>query len=227
MSLCPRCGKKIDTECNDCKIVLNDYCSLCDYKTLRRRSFYEDKSNIWICFLAAPYHTEGHSIIVPIDKKASKYNIGSCKFNNRRFNKFEGMEKVFFVVSQSLMDYYKNKNPEKGKIINLLYALCCGDEGHFHFHIIPRWSNDEKRWRESNKIFDKGYLLSFLGFLELEGDENAKIERAINGWCQTKQRLEITERFEKNKIIESLRSKVKKYKKYWYNSKSRPMTSDN
>jgi diadenosine tetraphosphate (Ap4A) HIT family hydrolase len=99
MSLCPRCGKKIDTECNDCKIVLNDYCSLCDYKTLRRRIFYEDKNNIWICFLAAPYHTEGHSIIVPIDKKATKYNSG--------------------------------------------------DEGHFHFHIIPRWSNDEK-W-ESKK----------------------------------------------------------------------------
>jgi hypothetical protein len=115
MSLCPRCGKKIDTECNDCKIVLNDYCPLCDFKTLRRRIFYEDKNNIWICFLAAPFHTEGHSIIAPIDKKATKYNIRSCKFNNRRFKKFKGIDKAFFVVSQSLMDYYKNKNPEKGK----------------------------------------------------------------------------------------------------------------
>jgi diadenosine tetraphosphate (Ap4A) HIT family hydrolase len=213
MSLCPRCGGKIDTECNVCKIVPNDYCSLCDYETLQRRMFYEDENNNnWICFLAAPYHTEGHSIIVPIDKKATRYSIGSCKFKNVEFKEFKGMEKVFSVVSQSLMEYYKDKNPEKGKIINLLYALCCGDEGHFHFHIIPRWSNDEKRWRQSSKIFDKGYLLSFLGFLELEGDENAKIERTINGWCQTKQRLEITKRFEKNKTIEDLKSIVEKYK---------------
>ena len=215
MSLCPRCGEKIDTECIVCKIVPNDYCSLCDYETLRRSMFYEDENNNnWICFLAAPYHTEGHSIIVPIDKKATRYSIGSCKFKNMEFKEFKGMEKVFSVVSQSLREYYKDKNPEKGKIINLLYALCCGDEGHFHFHIIPHWSNDEKRWRQSSKIFDKGYLLSFLGFLELEGDENAKIERAINGWCQTKQRLEITERFEKDKTIENLISIVRKYKKY-------------
>jgi len=174
--------------------------------------FYEDENNNWICFLAAPYHTEGHSIIVPIDKKATRYSIVSCKFKNMEFKEFKGMEKAFFVVSQSLMEYYKDKNPEKGKIINLLYVLCCGDEGHFHFHIIPRWSNDEKRWRESNRIFDKGFLMSFLGFLELEGDENAKIERAINGWCQTRQRLEITGKFEKDKTIENLRSIVKKYK---------------
>jgi len=212
MSLCPRCGKKINTECEYCKIVLNDYCSLCDYKTLRRRIFYEDKSNIWICFLAAPYHTEGHCIIVPVDKKATKYSITSCKFKNEGFKKFKDTDKAFLVVSQLLMDYYKNRNPEKGEIINLLYALCCGDEGHFHFHIIPHWSNDEKSWRESKKMFDKGYLLSFLGFLELEGDKNAKIERAINNWCQTKQRLEITKRFEKNRTIENLKSIVEKYK---------------
>jgi len=212
MSLCPRCGRKIVRKCGECNIVLNDYCSLCDYKTLKRRAFYDDENNIWICFLAAPYHTEGHSIIIPIDRKATKYSIGSCKFKNMEFKEFEGMEKAFSVVSQSLMKYYKDRNPEKGKIINLLYALCCGDEGHFHFHIIPRWSNDEKRWRQSSKIFEKGYLLSFLGFLELEGDENAKVERAINGWCQTKQRLEITERFEKNKTIEDLRAMVEKYR---------------
>ena len=212
MSLCPRCGKKIDIECNVCKILINDYCSLCDYETLQKRIFYEDENNIWICFLAAPYHTEGHSIIAPIDRKATKYSIGSCKFKNMEFREFEGMEKAFPIVSQSLMEYYRDKNPEKGQIINLLYALCCGDEGHFHIHIIPRWSNDEKRWRQSSKIFEKGYLLSFLSFLELEGDENAKIERAINGWCQTKQRLEITEKFEKNKTIEDLRAIVEKYR---------------
>ena len=62
------------------------------------------------------------------------------------------------------------------------------------------------------KNIQKRLFIDFLGFLELEGDENAKIERAINGWCQTKQRLEITERFEKNKTIEDLRSIVEKYK---------------
>ena len=75
MSLCPRCGKKIDTECNDCKIVLNDYCSLCDYKTLRRRIFYEDKNNIWICFLAAPYHTNKG---IMLELEGRRYNYEDC-----------------------------------------------------------------------------------------------------------------------------------------------------
>jgi diadenosine tetraphosphate (Ap4A) HIT family hydrolase len=215
MSLCPRCENKVVGQCKDCHIVLNDYCPFCDYETLKRRTFYVDKDNIWIGFLAAPYHTEGHSIIAPIDKKATKYNIGSCKFKNEKFkyDDLKGMEKAFYVVSRSLMEYHKNRNSEKGQIINILCVLCCGDEGHFHFHIIPRWSNDEKRWRESSKIFEKGYLMSFLGFLELEGDENAKIERAINGWCQTKQRFEIIRRFEANKTIKNLRQKAEEIKK--------------
>ncbi len=214
MSLCPRCEKKIDNKCGGCNITLNYYCSLCDYETLQKRIFYEDNNN-WICFLAAPYHTEGHCIIAPIDKKAKEYTIDSCKFNNKEnkgYDKFKGIDAAFLVVSQSLMDYYKKKNSEKGKIINFLYASVCGDEGHFHFHIIPRWSNDEKRWRKSKQRFEKGYLLSFLGFLELEADENAKIERAVNGWCEIKQRLEIIKTFQKNKTIESLKLRVNRIK---------------
>ena len=215
MSLCPRCGKKIDKNCKLCGIMLDNYCSLCDYKTLKKRTFYEDNEdtkNSWICFLAAPYHTEGHSILVPIDKKAKEYTIDSCKFKNRKYKTFKGIDDAFSVVSQSLMEYYKNRNPQKGKFVNLLYALVCGDEGHFHFHIIPRWSNDEKKWRKSEKIFEKGFLLSFLSFLELEADEYARIERAINCWCKTKQRIEITKKFVKNKTIEDLKLIVEKYK---------------
>lgn len=212
MSLCPSCGEKIEKYCKFCGIILNNYCSLCDYKTLKKRTFYEHDKNIWICFLAAPYHTEGHSILVPIDKEAKEYTIDSCKFNNKKYKTFKGIDDAFLVVSQSLMEYYKNRNSEKGKIINLLYALVCGNEGHFHFHIIPRWSNDEKKWRKSKQIFEKGYLLSFLSFLELEADKNAKIERAINGWCETKQRIEITKIFGQNKTIEDLKSIVEKYK---------------
>jgi hypothetical protein len=78
--------------------------------------------------------------------------------------------------------------------------------------IIQKWSNDEKKWRKSKKIFEKGHLLSFLGFLELEADENAKIERAINGWCETKQRFKITKKFVENNTIEDLKLIVKKYK---------------
>ena len=75
MSLCPRCEMRIDKECRNCGTILNNYCSLCDYDTLKKRIFYEYKSK-WICFLAAPYHTEGHSIIVPIDKKSQEIYYG-------------------------------------------------------------------------------------------------------------------------------------------------------
>src|SRR4030042_5355902 len=212
MSLCPRCGEKIDKNCKVCGIILNNYCSLCDYITLKRRTFYEDDKNSWICFLAAPYHTEGHSILVPIDKEVKEYTIDSCKFTNENYKTFKEIDDAFSAVSQSLMEYYKNRNPNKGKITNLLYASVCGDEAHFHVHINPRWSNDEKKWRKSKKIFEKGHLFSFLSFLELEADENAKIERAINGWCKIKQRFELIKKFEENKTIEDLKSIAEKYK---------------
>ena len=131
--------------------------------------------------------------------------MDSCKFKNNKYEYLEDIDQVFIVVSQSLLNYYKDKNTGKGKITNLLYASVCGDEAHFHFHIIPRWSNDEERWRRSKKIFDKGYLLSFLSFLELEADENAKIQRAVNGWCETKQRSDIIENFKKDKTIKELK----------------------
>ncbi len=204
MSLCPGCGNEITEKCRSCGIILNNYCPFCDYKTLKQRVFYENKDN-WICFLAAPYHTDGHSIILPIDKDRRTFTKDSCNYKKEENQKFKGLDDALSVTSQSLTEYYKGKNSQKGKIINLLYASVCGDESHFHFHIIPRWSDDENKWRKSKRIFKKGYLLSFLGFLELEGDETAKIERAVNGWCETKQRFEIINRFKINRTVESLK----------------------
>jgi len=136
MSLCPSCGNEVDKECKNCGIILDNYCPFCDYKTLKRRIFYENNSN-WVCFLAAPYNTVGHSIILQIDKETKTFTKDSCNFGNKVSQKFEGMDDAFFVVSRSLIDYYKAENVQKGKIINLLYASVCGDESHFHFHIIP------------------------------------------------------------------------------------------
>lgn len=203
MSLCPRCGNKVDKTCKECKIVLNNYCSFCDYETLKPRIFYEDGDN-WIGFLAAPFNTLGHSIILPVDKKAKIFTKDSCNFGIKSNQEFEGLDDAFFVVSRSLIDFFKGENVQKGKLTNLLYASLCGDENHFHFHIIPRWSNDEERWRKSTQIFEKGYLFDFLSFLEKEAVENARIERLVNGWCETKQRFEIIKRFDKEKTIETL-----------------------
>jgi len=183
---CPFCHKEVKLYCPKCKKRVDNYCPFCDLKGLKPRTFYDE--NNWIGFLAAPYHTEGHTILAARPK-----NKDSC-LTELDDNHWKGLGISIKKVSKAIMECYKPKD--------VLFASLRGDSKHFHLHLIPLEKKREKSWRKE-KLYGKGHLFEFLGDLEKDGDTKALRERIQQGWDEDKQRKVITKK---------LKSKVKQLK---------------
>lgn len=152
-------------------------CPFCDRNQIKDRIYYENSN--WIAFLAAPYHTRGHSII------AAKKKGNECpRVKDLGWHIIRYFDSAVADVAESLMKYYKPKD--------ILFASVRSDIAHLHCHLIPLWDDEEKAWRAQQRYDDPGHLLEYLGFLEKSGDKRAVFERITNGWTKEEQRKEIT-----------------------------------
>jgi diadenosine tetraphosphate (Ap4A) HIT family hydrolase len=154
-------------------------CPFCDRNQIENRIFYENSN--WIAFLAAPYHTRGHSIIV-----AKKKGNECPRVKDLGWHIIHSFDSALADVAESLMKYYNYKPKD------ILFTSVRGDVAHFHCHLIPLWDDEEKAWRRQQRYDDRGHLLEYLGFLERSGNKRAVFERVMNGWTEPEQRKEIT-----------------------------------
>ena len=153
-----------------------DFCNINDI-WMERRIFYRDKN--WYAFLAAPFHTKGHTILAAIrkDSKCPK----------------EPSKEVLGGLSTALVNTIriikKCYNPK-----DILLSSLRGSESHFHFHLVPLWEHEEKDWRNKQKNrgkYKNGHLMEFLGFLEKRANRRDEIERRKKGWSEEEQRKKI------------------------------------
>jgi hypothetical protein len=153
-----------------------------------------------MAFLAAPYHTRGHSII------ALKKTGDECpRVKDLGWHIIKGFDSVLADVAEYLMRYYEYKPKD------ILFSSVRGDVVHFHCHLIPLWGEEEKAWRGQQGYDDPGHLLEYLGFLEKSGTERAVLERIVNRWTEPEQRREITKTLKS--YVEELR-RLTGYRRY-------------
>lgn len=165
-------------------------CPFCIPEQTVSRVFYEDVR--WKAFLAAPYHTRGHTIL------ALKSECSVCpKVNLLGWGILQCLGTSLGAVASYLINYYKPKD--------ILFASVRGDIQHFHCHLLPLWETEEAKWRHrmKDKGYEKGHLIEFIGYLEKCGDEAAKREREKEGWDHERQRAEITKKLKPD--VEALR----------------------
>jgi diadenosine tetraphosphate (Ap4A) HIT family hydrolase len=150
-------------------------CPFCDRKKLEPRVFYEKD---WCAFLAAPYHTKGHAILAArtLDKNCPT-GLGQPILKS--------LGNDLARVADVLQKHYKPKD--------ILVASVRGDIPHTHFHLIPLWPHEERKWRMQH-VYEKGHLLEFLGMLERAGDSLAMNERIAFRWSEEEQRKDIVKR---------------------------------
>ena len=129
-----------------------DFCSRAD--DLPDRIFYESKK--WFAFLSAPPHTKGHTIL------AAQPHRGKCP-QDMNEDVLKGLESALFEVTQAIKQCY-DPQPK-----DILLASLRGDAGHFHFHLVPLWPEDEQPWRIVTG-YKKAHLMEFLGALEKKHD---------------------------------------------------------
>ena len=154
-------------------------CPFCDIDSLRGRVFYENDK--WFAFLAVPYHTRGHAIIV-------ERPCGSVcpRVDRRGWGDFHCFGPTLGEVATTLMKHYGPKD--------ILFSSLRGDVSHFHVHLIPLWADEEDSWRKGKGDgYERGHLMEFLGDLEKQGDEVAERERRTRQITEDEQRREITE----------------------------------
>jgi diadenosine tetraphosphate (Ap4A) HIT family hydrolase len=164
-------------------------CPFCQRDTLEVRVFYDDTR--WFAFLAAPYHTKGHAILA-----VRKQDGMSCP-EGLRWEIFAGFDRALATVARVLQKHYQPKD--------ILFASMRGDITHTHCHLIPRWKDEEVRWRENNSYGEKGHLLEFVGFLEKTGDATAKAQRDDKGLTDEEQRTALVNTPSFRADVEALR----------------------
>jgi len=171
--------RKISTGCPFCNM---------NETWIERRIFYRDKN--WYAILAAPFHTKGHTILaaIPNGSKCPKEPSQEvlCGLSTALANTIEIVKKC-----------YQPKD--------VLLSSVRGDISHYHFHLIPLYEGQEKKWRKDWEQDEKGHLMQFLGDLEKEANKRDKTERRKEGWSEEEQR--------KQKII-SLGPDIEKLRKY-------------
>ena len=162
-------------------------CPFCEPdQWLLKRVFYDEDK--WFAFLAAPYHTEGHSIVAA--KPSEKDGTVVCpRVDALGWTIIKCFDSTLANVAGFLMKYFRPKD--------ILFASVRGDISHFHCHLIPLWDDEEKAWRRQ-KRYDRGHLLEYLGFLEKCGEERAVLERIENRWTVSEQRKEIANTLERH-----------------------------
>ncbi len=162
------------------------FCTPCKFAS---RVFWQNDR--WIAFLAAPYHTRGHTIL------ALKSVCSVCpRVDVIGWDIIECLGTSLAAVASYLTKYYKPKD--------VLLASVRGDVAHFHCHLLPLWEAEEEKWRKERCAdYEKGHLVEFMGYLEKRGDKNAKRQREEKGWDHETQRQEVTR--ELNPDVQGLR----------------------
>ena len=170
-------------------------CPFCNVNDvwMEKRIFYRDKN--WYAFLAAPFHTRGHTILAALSK-------------NYKCPK-EFSEEVFGGLSTAILKTIKiMKKCYSAR--DILLSSLRGSEPHFHFHLVPLWEHEEKEWRDKKRYkgefkdrerYKDGNLMEFLGDLEETANKREEIQREKEGWTVEEQR---------HKIIISLGPEVQK-----------------
>lgn len=162
-------------------------CPFCNMDSLRDRIFYENDS--WFAFLAAPFHTKGHTIL------AIRPTRSICpRVDRQGWGGLHCFDVSLGIVATSLIKHYNPKD--------ILFSSVRGDIAHFHCHLIPLWQLEEERWREEHN-YPKGHLLEYLGYLEKQGDERAKSERKNKALKADEHRRQISETLKPD--VEALR----------------------
>jgi diadenosine tetraphosphate (Ap4A) HIT family hydrolase len=152
-----------------------------------RRIFYRDKN--WFAVLAAPFHTKGHSILAALSKDYQ------CP---KEFSEevLVGLTTAIVKTIKIIKKCYTSKD--------VLLSSLRGSESHFHFHLVPLWEHEERKWRDKQKDreqYKNGHLMEFLGYLEKRANERDEIQKKKEG---------LTDEEHRNRIIVSLDSEVKK-----------------
>jgi diadenosine tetraphosphate (Ap4A) HIT family hydrolase len=153
---------------------------------MERRIFYRDKN--WYAFLAAPFHTKGHTILAAIRK-------GSKCPKEPSEEVLGGLSIALVKTINLIKKCYQPKD--------VLLSSLRGSESHFHFHLVPLWEHEEKDWRDKQKCqeqYKKGHLMEFLGFLE----------KTISKKVETERKKGSSEEEQRKKIIILLRPEVEK-----------------
>jgi diadenosine tetraphosphate (Ap4A) HIT family hydrolase len=140
-------------------------CPFCDVNTeeMRERIFYRDEN--WYSMLAAPCHNKGHSLLLALRRTDHCPTQPSMEV-------LSGLPKALCKTIEAIKAVYRPKD--------VLLTSLRGSEGHFHFHLVPLYEDEELRWRSSQngmEHYKKGHLMEFLGHLEKRGDERARNER--------------------------------------------------
>lgn len=158
-------------------------CPFCNLEKLDRRIFYNQGN--WVGFLAAQYHTKGHTIL------AAHPKYGCPKTSEKLHDEcWKTLGVAIKTVVDSLMKYYKSKG-----VKDILFASLRGKIKHFHLHLIPLWQEEEKKWRKE-KQHEDGHLFEFCGDLESSGDLFYKKERYLKDWTKEEQIKENTKLLE-------------------------------
>lgn len=73
---------------------------------------------------------------------------------------------------------------------DVLLSSVRGDISHYHFHLIPLYEDQEKKWRKDRHQYERGHLMQFMGDLEKEANKQYEIERRREGLSEIEQRKE-------------------------------------
>jgi len=170
-------------------------CSFCKRdEDLCRRIFYEEKG--WFAFLSSPPHTKGHTILA-----VSKRPQDSMCPQQMTKEVLCGLEVALFNVTRAIEQCYDPK-PK-----NILLASLRGDEGHFHFHLVPLWPEEERCWRRVTG-YPKAHLMEFLGSLEKRHDFDVLWKEAKDKIPEEEQRAKFT------KVLSGEIEKLRQITKY-------------
>jgi len=148
---------------------MTDLCPFCAVDKLEPRIFYDGGN--WFAFLAAPGNTRGHAIL------AAKGN-DPCP-NTLTSEVLVGLDRALADVIRVLRDHYQPKD--------MAFASLRAKEPHFHCHILPVWTEEERQWRHQTG-HEEGHLLEFLGLQEQNASNEHQAEREDKGWTEEEQR---------------------------------------
>jgi len=148
---------------------MTDQCPFCAVNKLKPRIFYDGDN--WFGILAAPGNTRGHAIL------AAKANDQCPDILEPEV--LNGLDRALADVVRILKAHYQPKD--------IVFASLRAKEPHFHCHILPVWSEEEREWRHQTG-HEEGHLLEFLGLQEHNASNSHQAERKDKGWSEEDQR---------------------------------------
>ena len=112
----------MSNECLFCKIVKGEIPSI---------KVYEDKDVI--AFLDIFPFAKGHTIVVPVEHHETFFDFPDEKMGNYFAVLKEIAKKIKTNLKADGINFVQNNYPAAGQVVF-----------HMHYHIIPRWENDDK-----------------------------------------------------------------------------------